>query len=224
MAETAIIVPVLRRPQNAAPFMASLRASLGPTEPHARVYAIGQDDDPDTMAAWMAAGASVLPAPGTTFAVKVNHGYRSTGEPWMFLVGDDVRFQSRWLANAQLVASDRYHVVGINDLGDPRVLTGEHAAHLLVRRSYVDERGASWDGPKTVAHEGYRHWWVDDEIVTVAKRRGVWVVARSAVVEHLHPLYGKAEMDEIYELGQQSADVDRALFERRTAEHLVGVS
>jgi hypothetical protein len=31
-------------------------------------------------------------------------------------------------------------------------------------------------------------------------------------------------MDEIYELGQQSADVDRALFERRTAEHLVGVS
>jgi hypothetical protein len=200
--------------------MASLRASLSPAGPTARVYAIGQEDDPDTRAAWLAAGASVLDAPGSTFAVKVNHGYRSTGEPWLFLVGDDVRFQPRWLANAQLVAGDRWQVVGTNDRSNPRVIKGEHGTHLLVRRSYVDQVGASWDGPGVVAHEAYRHQFVDDEIVLAAQQRGVWVSASSAVVAHLHPINGRADWDEVYELGQAHVAADRELFAKRLAAHV----
>lgn len=216
--ETAVIVPVMRRPANAAPFMASLRASTG----LATVYAVADHDDAGTIAAWRQAGATVLIRDGRagTFAEKVNHGYRHTTEPWLFLVGDDVRFQAGWLDQAQHTAqATGARVIGTNDLGNPRVIAGEHATHVLVSRAYIDEQGASWDGPGVVAHEGYGHWFVDDEIVLAAVRRGVWAMAGESIVEHLHPLYGKAESDEVYRLGQSHAEHDRELFERRVAEH-----
>jgi hypothetical protein len=231
--ETAVLVPVLGRPEHAAVFMASLRASTS----LARCYALVDAEDTDALAAWDRAGATVLLDPELrleandrgqptgnqrpgTFAEKVNFGYRKTGEPWLFLVGSDVRFWPGWLDHAQAAAQgDRYHVIGTNDLANPRVLAGDHATHLLVRRSYVDEQGASWDGPGVVAHEGYRHWWVDDEIVTVAKQRHVWAMALGSRVEHLHPAFGKGKMDAVYELGARHVNADKRLFEQRQAAH-----
>lgn len=220
--ETAVLVPVMGRPEHAEPFMASLRASTG----LATAYAlIGPEDAvggsaADSADAWKLAGAEVVVGGWTTFAEKVNRGYEHTREPWMLLVGSDVRFHPGWLDHAQAVAGDTFHVVGTNDLGNPRVLAGEHATHLLIRRSYVEEVGASWDGPGIVAHEGYRHWWVDDEIVAAAKQRGVWAMALGSIVEHLHPAWGKAPMDEVYELGASFVEQDRALFEERCKTHL----
>jgi hypothetical protein len=229
----AVLVPVLRRPANAEPFMRSLRASTG----LATVYAVCSVEDTQTAAAWKAAGAEVLrgddewvlaavggqdpagPRSAHTFAEKVNLAYRQTAEPWLFVVGDDVRFWPGWLDQAVRAAGDRYHVIGTNDLANPRVTAGEHATHLLVRRSYVDEVGASWDGPKVLAHEGYGHNFVDDEIVAAAKGREVWAPCLAARVEHLHPLFGKAEMDEVYRLGAEQIGRDKELFARRLAEH-----
>jgi hypothetical protein len=224
--QTAVIVPVMRRPQNAAPFMQSLRASTG----LARVYAVADSHDTATVAEWERAGATVLctdhqltdlqkePRAGT-FAEKVNLGYEQTAEPWLFLCGDDVRFHPGWLDHAQAVAGDKHHVVGTNDIANPRVTSGEHATHMLVRRSYVDEQGASWDGPKVVCHEGYRHWFVDNEIVTAAQQRGVWAMALGSIVEHRHPLFGTAENDEVYELGQSHQKQDYARFRQRLATY-----
>lgn len=221
--EVAVIVPVMKRPGNAAPFMRSLRASTG----LATVYAVYDGEDSLTAAAWRKAGADLLKVnnyrdldrPGT-FAEKVNAGYRATSEPWIFIVGDDVSFHPGWLDSAQSIAGDRYHVIGTNDLGNPRVLNGEHATHLLLRRSYVASQGASWDGPGIVAHEGYRHWFVDDEIVTAAKVRGAWAMALGSLVEHYHPAWNKAPMDHIYKLGMESAEDDRKVFEDRCKKHL----
>ena len=219
--DVAVLVPVTRRPAAAAPFMASLRASTG----LATVYALVDDDDQDTAEAWRAAGAQTITGrygdrPGT-FAEKVNAGARQVDQPWLMLVGDDVRFRPGWLDHAQHTARQwGASVVGVNDGGgDARTAAGEHAAHLLVARDYVDRVGASWDGPGVVCHEGYRHWYVDDEIVTAAKQRGVWQMALGAVVEHLHPLFGRADTDDVYRLGQQSVDADRALFAARKGVH-----
>lgn len=222
----AVVVPVMRRPNNADPFMRSLRASTG----LATVYAVAGRDDPETAAAWRAAGAEVLfgddeQVDGTgpvavSFAERINLGYRQTLEPWLLLVGDDVRFHPGWLDHAEAVAGDQHHVVGTNDLGNPRVTAGEHATHLLIRRSYVDKYGASWDGPGVVCHEGYRHWYPDDEIVTAAKARGVWAMALGSMVEHLHPAWGTAPDDEVYQLGRAHADADRKVFEARCQTYL----
>lgn len=220
--EVAVLVPVLHRPEHAEPFMQSLRASTG----LATAYVICDQSDEEAAAAWKQAGAVILfPGPERelnrpgTFAEKINDAYRFVHEPWLLLVGSDVRFHPGWLDHAQAVAGDRYHVVGTNDLGNPRVTSGEHATHLLVRRSYVDEIGASWDGPGVVAHEGFAHWYVDDEIVTAAKQRGVWAMALGSKVEHLHPAWGKGERDAVYDLGESRVQADRERFQARLAEH-----
>lgn len=213
--EVAVLVPVMKRPEHAEPFMASLRASTG----LAMVYAICDPED-EAAQAWKDAGAEVLMgARGPSFAQKVNYGYAYTDEPWMLLVGSDVRFHPGWLDHALYAAGDQYHVVATNDLANPRVLAGEHATHPLVRRAYVDSQGASWDGPGILAHEGYRHWYIDDEITTVARQRGVFTAALASKVEHVHPLFGAAAMDEVYELGQSYAEADRALWEARLAQY-----
>jgi GT2 family glycosyltransferase len=215
----AVLVPVLRRPDHAAPFMQSLRASTG----LARVYAITSEED--DYKAWTAAGADVVlrNTDRVSFAQKINDGYAATTmtrEPWLLLVGDDVRFHPGWLDHAEQVARNTgAQVVGTNDLGNERVMMGEHATHMMIAREYIDQQGASWDGPGIVCHEGYRHWFVDDEIVTAAKQRGTWAPALASVVEHLHPAWGKADTDDTYERGQRYAERDQATFRKRIAEH-----
>jgi hypothetical protein len=153
--------------------------------------------------------------PGT-FAEKINHGFNNTSEPWVFICGDDVTFRPGWLDHALQVANVYgAKVVGTNDLGNIRVVRGEHATHMLIERAYVDEVGASWDGPGIVCHEGYGHWYVDDEIVTAARSRGLFQAAAGSIVEHLHPLWGKSKDDETYKLGQSRAKADKAKWEQR---------
>lgn len=212
----AVIVPVMRRPQAAAKFMRSLRASTG----LATVYAVADPLDVDTQQAWKDAGATVLISDrGYTFAQKANCGYLHTSEPWLFLAGDDVHFHPGWFDHALEVArTENVSVVGTDDLGNASVRNGEHATHPLVRRSYVDEQGASWDGPGVLCHEGYGHWYVDNEWTMVAKQRGQFGMALGAVVEHLHPLWRKGDPDDVYEQGQRSRDADRRCWERRYRE------
>lgn len=211
---TAVIVPTLGRPQNAEPFMASLRASSGLVT----AYAVCDENDPGSAEAWRAAGAEVIVDNLVTFAKKANLGFSKTSEPWLFLVGDDVKFHPGWLDQAQHVA-DVFNadVIGTNDMGNVRVMKGEHATHMLIRRSYVDGAGATWDGAGVLAHEGYRHNFIDDELVTAAKVRGVWQMALGSVVEHRHPIWGKGDDDDTYKVGQESFDADRELFIARLA-------
>lgn len=219
--DTDVLVPVMERPGNAEPFMKSLRASTG----LAHVTAIANRDDTETANAWRAAGADVLEIDGTTFAEKINAAFRHTERPVLFVCGDDVQFHPGWLDHAQFImGAYRSAVVGTNDAGNPRVIRGEHATHLLIARQYVEEHGASFDGPGTVCHEGYRHWYVDDEIVAAARARGVFGMALGSIVEHLHPIFGKADDDPVYELGQSHAAADQALWLERAAEHLASPS
>ena len=212
-----VAVPVLHRPANAKPFMQSLRASTGMAD----VVAVADEDDLLTIAAWQEQGVKVLTGPEHTFSEKLNRAYRDAmnGQKWLFMCGDDVQFYPGWLDHAEWMGNS-FHakVVGTNDLGNPRVMAGEHGTHLLIDREYIDEVGASWDGPKVVAHEGYRHWFVDDEIVTAARQRNVWVAALGSIVEHLHFLWEKSQVDSTYEEGQAHAEEDRQEFQKRLRE------
>lgn len=217
-APCAVVVPVLNRPQNARPFVESLRASTG----LARIVPVIEAGDPESWAAWVAMGCEPLLATGHTFAEKVNQGARETGEPWVLIVGDDVRFHPGWLDAAEFAGGDRFDVVGTNDMGLADVIRGDHATHILIRRTYIDEVGASWDGPGLVAHEGYAHWFVDNEIVTAAKQRDTWISAGRSVIEHLHPLWGKAPEDDTYRHGQSSRFTDEDLYRQRLADNSFG--
>lgn len=216
----AVIIPVLTRPDNVRPLLASLKASTG----LATAYFVADEADTVERAAILAAGAREIVFRGGehrgTFAEKVNLAFRETTEPWLFLVGDDVSFRPGWYDHALHAA--RTHiapVVGTRDLGNPAVERGEHSTHMLIGREYVEKVGASWDGPGIVAHEGYRHWFVDNEICVAAAQRGAFTFAMGSIVEHLHWRWGKSKRDDVYDLGESTASRDEALFRRRMAEN-----
>lgn len=213
----AVVVPVLNRPERAALFVPSCRLSVGRDIP---IIAVCENDtDAD---AWMDAGAETAWYKGAhTFPEKCNGvagGTYLVGPPdWLFFVGDDVRFECGWLDEALRVADETGAlVVGTNDLGNPHVMAGERGTHNLINRRYIMERGACGDGPGTVYSEAYRHC-CDVETVEVAKVRGVWASATASVVEHLHPTWGKGEMDATYREGMRHQVRDWQMWETRRA-------
>lgn len=216
MREIAVIIPAMRRPKNVAPLMRSLEASTD----RATAYFVCDHQDTDQIRAVLATDAQFLInwSSNKTFATKCNLGYRETEEPWLLFVGDDVHFHPGWV-EAALAAGERGAFVSTNDMGNPRVLAGRHATHPMVARWWLDQHGASWDGPATVCHEGYHHWYVDDEWTSVATSAGQFVYAEDAKVEHMHPVWDKAESDEIYVLGQASSHHDSRLFRDRRGKN-----
>jgi len=211
-----VVVPVLRRPHNAAPLAESLAAAT--PEGAYRLLFVASPGDTAEHDACKATGADLLvidrPVMPGDWARKINTAHRSSDEPILFLGADDLRFHPGWLESAESKLAEGAQVVGTNDLGNARVMSGDHATHMLVTRAYVDEHGTI-DEPGKVLHEGYPHEWVDDEMVATAKMRGVWAHATGSIVEHLHPNWGKAPMDPLYAAQRLRMAQGRLVFERR---------
>jgi glycosyltransferase involved in cell wall biosynthesis len=212
---TVVLVPVLRRPGNVVPLLESLAENT--PEPH-RVLFLCTRGDRAELDEVRAAGADHLEFRSTTlgdYARKINAGYRHTADPFLFLGADDLRFHPGWLAAALDAMSDpSIGVVGTNDLGNIRTISGDHATHSLVRRTYVDELGTI-DQPGLVLHEGYPHEFVDDEFVETARLRRAFVSRSDSVVEHLHPLWGKAPTDTLYRQQHRRMRSGRVIYNRR---------
>jgi hypothetical protein len=213
-----IIVPVLWRAHTAGPFMASL-AATGELD-RVQVTVAACYADVGALRSWASHNVQLVKITDDrpTFAQKVNDVYRRTEAPWLLLVGDDVEWHAGWLDQALVVAREKGAlVIGTNDGG--LQARGEMSPHPLIDRAYVDERGASWDGPGVVAHEGYRHNYVDREILEVAQSRGVYAFAVRSLVRHLHHGMGVNPVDSTYEVGTRHLQDDKGLWQRRLAEH-----
>lgn len=220
----AVFVPVLGRPQNAAPLAANL-ADVTDTD-YRLVFVVSPDDREQQAACEATYGDTLMmlrdPGPGD-FARKINAAYRLTDEPWIFQAADDVRFEPGW--DTALMSRARTTgalVIGTQDGGNPTVKRGLHSTHTLIARSYIDDPGASMDGPGTVFSEAYGHQWCDTELVAVAKARGVWAFCDDARVTHLHPFWvgqparGRMQLDATYTRGMSTATADAKLFRERS--------
>ena len=214
----AVLVPVLGRPQNARPLAESLAANT--VGPYRLVWIVSQDDR-EQHDACAAAGGTILTAdwePGHgDFARKINLGYLLTTEPWIFQAADDVRFEPSWdiaaVCHANLTGA---LVVGTQDGGNPLVKAGRHSTHTLIARSYIDDPGASMDGPGSVFSTAYGHQHTDTELVELAKARGVWSFCDEARVTHQHPFWvGRHLLDATYRKGLASSREDAAIFRQR---------
>jgi len=211
--DTVVLVPMLGRAHRVAPLVESLTA----TTPTARLLFCCTPRDVDVLAAIGAAGAAhiVVPhLPVGDYARKINAGYRSTSEPLIFTGACDLRFHPGWLEAAKAQLRPGIGVVGTNDLGNPRVLAGDHATHFLVTRAYADQHGTI-DGPGQVMAECYPHEYVDDEMVGTAQMRGAWAMAIDSVVEHEHPDWGKAPFDDLYLQQRRRMTLGRRVYNRR---------
>jgi hypothetical protein len=220
-----IIVPVHHRPQNAEPFVDSLNASLPSKNDLLGLNVLCSPGDDETMLAWEAVGIDqpwlVDYAIEESYPRKVQEMYDrmiATDSPpeWSLLIGDDVKFHEGWYEAFLEAAKDPgAGLISSNDMGNPYVLSGTHATHPFISTKYVEEQGASWDGPGHIVHTGYRHSWCDEEWSTKAKHDGVFRYAPDCKIEHLHPTWNKGQQDETYAIARQYLLDDHDLYQRR---------
>ena len=210
-----VVVPVLNRPHRAQPLVDSLRSTTD--TPLVFVCSKG---DRRQIRACRATGERVIVttwvADRGDFAKKTNLAFRETSEPWVFCGADDLRFTPGWL-EAAVRAGDLSGagVVGTQDNGNPLVKRGKHATHVLVRRSYIQEWGGTFDDTGEIFCEEDDHQFVDTELVQTAMLRRQWAFANDSVVEHLHPSWGKGATDTTYEKALRRTNEDSILFQRR---------
>jgi hypothetical protein len=204
---------MLGRAHRVAPTAASVAGSTD----GARVLFLCTPGDAEVVAQVKVIGAEhvlVPQYPTGDYARKINTGYRHTTEPLMFLGACDLSFHPGWLAEARKHLGPNIGVVGTNDLGNPRVIAGEHSTHSLVTRWYADRAGTV-DGPGAILCETYPHDFVDDELVETAKYRQAYAHAALAIVEHLHPDWGKSPTDDLYVATGRKRNIGRRIFRQR---------
>jgi glycosyltransferase involved in cell wall biosynthesis len=224
----AVLVPIYKRTENVAELMHSFVENT-PSGAAELVFIVDRDDqDAQREVAGLIdhyddhVSIAYMNSESVSCAAKWNRGYDQTTQPWVLCVGDDVRFHPGWL-DAPRELSDRFDVIGTNDTAgapkNPKVANGTHADHFFVRRAYVDEVGASLEGPGVLAPECYRHWYVDMEIIKLARARGVFAPCLDSVIEHLHPGYDgneKARQDDpTYMVAVEHGDADRKVYADR---------
>lgn len=218
MAEVDILVPVLDRAHRLRPFMEALANSYD----HERhdVKAIFLCSPGDEAELWQIEALELphaimdWPAGEGDFARKINWGVMHIESEWVFVGADDLHFHSGWL-DACLATHEKTGalVIGVNDLGNPTVMRGHYATHMLVHRDYATTGVV--DAPGLLLCEEYSHNCVDTELVETARARGMFASATDAHVEHLHPVWKKGANDTTYAKGREKHSLDRQLLQRR---------
>lgn len=212
---------MLKRAHRARPLVDSLRLST--TVPHEIVFVCTVGDD-EVIAACSAIEAThmsqvtVLTTPPNTvgdYAKKINLACSETWQPYLFLGADDLNFHPEWFEHAarMMASREKCMIVGTQDQANPRVIAGRHSTHSLVHRDYISQ--GTIDSPGIMLHEGYIHEFVDDEFVETAKARRAFLFSHRSIVEHLHPLVGKAPSDDMYAASEDRMKVDRELYRKR---------
>lgn len=230
-----MLVPVLGRPQAVRPLLDSFLASGA--ERDAELLFIASETDVEEIAAIEAAGVRCLLTPKRSWACKINVGLRWSTEPWILCAADDVTFVEGWtqktLAHMRCpvfppsslrfagdeVIGDRAAVVSTYDGFNDATRNGELATHPLVSRRYAVNFGTI-DNKNEIAHEGYHHNYVDEEITLTARVRGRLHHSPVQILEHHHWGRHPERMDATYALGHSFLEVDKALFEARKARIL----
>lgn len=193
----SIIVPTLGRFMRLPAVRANIHQHT--VVAHEVLFVVEQGDLASRrMLAEMGAGW-VVNSHSPSYAGAINAGYEHARGRYVFTGADDLSFHRGWDTAALSQLQEPIRVAGTNDLWNPHVLSGLTATHYLIDRRYIDEvGGVPGEPPGTVLFEGYDHNFTDTEFIQVAQARGVFTPCLSSVVEHLHPLAGKAEWDATY--------------------------
>lgn len=213
-----VLVPVLGRPQNVKSLSESFHRNT-PHGPNLIFLCTPGDEDQITTAVFETDDWVVVmdwtAGPGD-YARKINCGFNFTDNPYVLNASDDIEFTAGWAEAALRNMTGHISVVATNDRANASVKRGRFGTHCLIRRSYIDERGGTFDNiPGVVMWEGYDHNYVDRELCAVAQARGVYAYAADSVITHRHPLWKTAEWDDTYRKGHARIREDHALFVER---------
>lgn len=217
-----ILVPTLGRPYALEPLLANV-TRVTPQSEFRVIFVADVADAPSLEVLSRICGCGTN---GDTFLVrdgtypeKINAACRAGRGDLVLPTADDVVFHAGWLEAALAALQDpAVQVLGTDDLS-PATASREHATMPILRRSYIDSPGAVWGEAGTVFNKGYSHNFCETETWQLALHRGVTGWAEDCVIEHLHPAWGKREIDETDRKGNLSGwEEDQARFEARRRE------
>jgi hypothetical protein len=154
------------------------------------------------------------------YPAAVNAGVRASDERLIAIVNDDVKFHDGWWDGLRKVLRPIVSVVATNDLS-PHTANGDACTQPVIRRDYIDLHGGAWGEPGVAMCEQYFHNFAETELFDLAAHRGVAVFAPECVIEHVHPDWGKADVDATYMAGSKRPggwEHDQALYLERSAQ------
>jgi hypothetical protein len=221
----AVVIPVLGRPEASAPLVENIRETSTHVTRVLFLYTPGDSQEEVVQRLWREGEgfvlcSSVAPLAPGDYARKINAGFALTAEPFVFLGASDLLFHQGWDEAALRVAEETgAGVIGTDDMANPAVRRGTHSTHPLVRRSYIEGVGGTFDqGPGVVYYEGYDHQAVDNELCYAATKRNEWAFAKESRVQHRHPIFDKSVgMDDTYRRALARGKEDIRLLRERMA-------
>lgn len=211
----AIVVPTLNRPHLLGPLAMNVHQTT--KVPYTLLFVVDRGDTATHNTLSGLGNATMVVCDGT-YPEKINAGVQHVHEPAVVLANDDVVFYEGWFTAANLAFIDGIEVVGPSDT-TPATENEDHATMPIVRRSYIDDPGAVWGERGTTLYEGYHHNFSETELWQLAVDRGVAKFVPECVIEHRHPDWGTAGLDETYQVGARTGfeDDQELFFERQAA-------
>jgi glycosyltransferase involved in cell wall biosynthesis len=146
----------------------------------------------------------------TTCVQGFNQGYDELrgAADWYVLGSDDQIYADGWLKAALITAQENdAHVIGLND-GHTNL--ENYAPHFMMSDWFIESEMSGYMVPPE-----YKTWWFDREICERAIMRGIYAPAWGANVEHCHPDWGTAVLDDTYNAMIPERDSDKALYLQR---------
>lgn len=145
-----------------------------------------------------------------SYSNSIQTAYEARRDEFFVCANDDFEFTPGWDVEAMKVMNEGWDVVGLDD--DAPTCT--FSTILLVRRSYIEKQSGVVDMPNRVMYP-YIHNYVDTELYQTALARRVYAAAPKSIVRHVHPDWGKAQMDKTYLKTRGSLSEDGRTFNER---------
>lgn len=190
MSIVSVVIPSLGRPDRLQKCLDRLFVSAPDVE--AIVVADNNDMATIRVARETEPARLVTVSQGTGPVEAWNIGASHATGDYLVLGADDLVFHDGWyeVALGAMAKKNGYGLVAFNDLSP---LSGRLATHYMVSRAYaVNEWGGFLAAPY------YKQQFIDNEATERAKRDNCFIYAQSAIVEHMHPLWEKADHDDTY--------------------------
>lgn len=201
MAKLSMIFPV-RRPDKALAAIESVKSSS--TRRDVEIVVVTDTAECKEALASLKGVALVHLPVKVKASIAWNEGAQVAKGDWLVPAAEDLFFHPCWWEVLAPHLNEAWGVVGFNDLsGSDNPLATHFAASKLFA---VDVLGGVLVPPV------YHHAYVDVEVCERAADRHAYVYLDGCHVEHLHPAWGKAEKDALYDENSLSFAQDRATF------------
>lgn len=127
-----------------------------------------------------------------------NAGFWAATSDWIVIGQDDFTWHDDWLEKVfKRQEETGAFVVGFNDGYEGN--RPEHSVAWLIYRPYAMSTGLCIGFPNVAFNPHYKKNFSDNELCETARYQKVWAYAKDALLEHLHPSFGKSSDDSTYQ-------------------------